>query len=377
MASLGRTSRGLAALALLIALTASPAVCAAQSERPAPAHASASRSYPNSPDGLRQFLASLLLAAKTTDPGRVDALLVQTEIPDSENWFAHTFGPDDGARQDDLYRRTLDENENSFERGVQDLARQGGEFQVRKVNDAPRAAESAMLRSFRQHVDLYFVSWKPKGPAAADPLVHPYFVFVAGSFRWETLLVPPDETQPPDSSGQISESNIPRRNSNASSRTPATTSQRSASLPGAPPLPPSAPLPAASTPGSGANPNPPVYQPLYVPSSPAPSSPSAATVYTPGQNGVGFPTCVSCPSPTYPDSARADRLEGTVVLRATIGVDGHASDITLVRTDALIFVEPAIAAVRGWRFKPAPGPEGKPVPVVAPVEVTFRFPQSK
>jgi outer membrane biosynthesis protein TonB len=33
----------------------------------------------------------------------------------------------------------------------------------------------------------------------------------------------------------------------------------------------------------------------------------------------------------------------------------------------------AIAAVRTWRFKPALGPDGKPVTVNAPIEVTFRL----
>ena len=35
--------------------------------------------------------------------------------------------------------------------------------------------------------------------------------------------------------------------------------------------------------------------------------------------------------------------------------------------------EKAVEAVRGWRFKPAIGPNGKPVATLVPVEVTFRL----
>lgn len=64
-----------------------------------------------------------------------------------------------------------------------------------------------------------------------------------------------------------------------------------------------------------------------------------------------------------------------MVLHVTIGVDGRASDVTLVHTDQLLFIEPAIALVRDkWRFKPANGPDGKPVPVGTQVAVVFRMP---
>jgi outer membrane biosynthesis protein TonB len=35
--------------------------------------------------------------------------------------------------------------------------------------------------------------------------------------------------------------------------------------------------------------------------------------------------------------------------------------------------ENAVAAVKTWRCKPAAGPNGKPVPTIVPIEVTFRL----
>jgi hypothetical protein len=33
----------------------------------------------------------------------------------------------------------------------------------------------------------------------------------------------------------------------------------------------------------------------------------------------------------------------------------------------------AVESVRKWKFKPAAGPDGRPVAVTCPIEVTFRF----
>jgi outer membrane biosynthesis protein TonB len=39
--------------------------------------------------------------------------------------------------------------------------------------------------------------------------------------------------------------------------------------------------------------------------------------------------------------------------------------------------EKALEVVRGWQFMPATGPGGKPVPVVADIEIVFRVPKSR
>src|ERR1700730_9893554 len=94
-----------------------------------------------------------------------------------------------------------------------------------------------------------------------------------------------------------------------------------------------------------------------------------------GVNGVGVPTCIYCPIPQYTDKARAAKLNGAVVVQAVVTADGRAVNISIVKGHelGLGLDESAIRAVSDWRFKPATGPDGKPVAVVVPVEVTFRI----
>jgi protein TonB len=92
-----------------------------------------------------------------------------------------------------------------------------------------------------------------------------------------------------------------------------------------------------------------------------------------GVNGVGIPICLYCPIPQYSDEARKAKYQGTVVLQVTITPDGRAINISVVKGPGLGLEEKAIEAVKGWKFKPAVGPNGKVVPTIVPIEVTFRL----
>ncbi len=92
-----------------------------------------------------------------------------------------------------------------------------------------------------------------------------------------------------------------------------------------------------------------------------------------GVNGVGLPICEYCPIPLYSDEARKAKYQGTVVLQVVVTLDGRATNISVVKGPGLGLEEKAVDAVRGWRFKPATGPNGKPVPVLVTIEVTFRL----
>lgn len=92
-----------------------------------------------------------------------------------------------------------------------------------------------------------------------------------------------------------------------------------------------------------------------------------------GVNGVGVPVCLYCPIPQYSDEARKAKYQGTVVLQVTITTDGRAINISIVKGPGLGLEEKAIEAVKGWKFKPAVGPAGKPVATIVPIEVTFRL----
>jgi periplasmic protein TonB len=92
-----------------------------------------------------------------------------------------------------------------------------------------------------------------------------------------------------------------------------------------------------------------------------------------GVNGVGMPLCVYCPEPAYSDEARKAKYQGAVVVLVIINLDGRATSIQLIKDPGLGLGEKAVEAVRQWKFKPAIGPNGKPVPTQVPIEVTFRL----
>lgn len=92
-----------------------------------------------------------------------------------------------------------------------------------------------------------------------------------------------------------------------------------------------------------------------------------------GVNGVGIPVCIYCPNPQYSDEARKAKYQGTVTLLVTVTVDGRCVNASVVKGPGLGLEEKALEAVRNWRLKPAVGPSGKPVPVIVPIEVTFRL----
>lgn len=76
-------------------------------------------------------------------------------------------------------------------------------------------------------------------------------------------------------------------------------------------------------------------------------------------------------SPEYPETARRVRLEGRVVLRATIGLDGRVEDVTVLSGNPLLTAS-AVDAVRRWRYRPA-SLNGQPVRVYFSAVVWFRL----
>lgn len=62
----------------------------------------------------------------------------------------------------------------------------------------------------------------------------------------------------------------------------------------------------------------------------------------------------------YTDQARADGVEGILVLRLTIGADGQVTDVKVLQSVDPSLDAAAIASAKQWRFKPAMAC-GKPV----------------
>jgi TonB family protein len=78
--------------------------------------------------------------------------------------------------------------------------------------------------------------------------------------------------------------------------------------------------------------------------------------------------------PKYPEAARRAQKEGLVTLEFTVGVDGKATDITVVeeKPKGFGFGPEAIEAVERWRFTPAKrGTESVPKRVKIPIRFTL------
>jgi len=89
---------------------------------------------------------------------------------------------------------------------------------------------------------------------------------------------------------------------------------------------------------------------------------------------IKAPTQISKVQPVYPPIALSARVQGIVILEATIGVDGRVTDAKVLRSIPLLD-EAALNAVRQWAYTPTLM-NGVPVPVIMTVTVTFNLPEA-
>jgi periplasmic protein TonB len=294
---------------------------------PSDSQADSAGVYQASTQGLRLQLQDILAAAKDHNRAKLESLTKQTQIPHYEEWFTTTFGQEKGESWAEPYGRDLVENQKDFENMFMQMAGDDGEIYTRKVNDnpgPPGGMEAGMIKGLQGPIDFFFASWKRRGSpqdSKGDPIG--YFVFLDGKFRWDSTiyvininsLPGPAEVAPPETPGaQITPD--PNRGS-----------------------------------GNGKNAGP----------------------FHPGVGGVTYPACSFCPYPEYTREARAKHIEGIVVLTAIIQPNGRATDIVVVKSPDPGLTEKAIESVSKWRFKPARGEDKEPVPVIVPIEVTFRL----
>ncbi|MGH9482234.1 MAG: energy transducer TonB [Terriglobales bacterium] len=85
------------------------------------------------------------------------------------------------------------------------------------------------------------------------------------------------------------------------------------------------------------------------------------------------PVKVYDPDPQYSEAARKAKFQGTCTVQVTIGTDGRVSRPVVVVPLGLGLDEQAIKAVLQWKFIPAKDKSGRPLAVIANVEVTFRL----
>ncbi len=100
---------------------------------------------------------------------------------------------------------------------------------------------------------------------------------------------------------------------------------------------------------------------------PAPPPPPQAPIRVGGQ--IKEPKKLKHVMPIYPPIAQSARVQGIVIIEATIGVDGNVTDARVIRSVALLD-QAALEAVRQWKFTPTEL-NGVKVPVIMTVTVNF------
>ena len=86
---------------------------------------------------------------------------------------------------------------------------------------------------------------------------------------------------------------------------------------------------------------------------------------------IKAPSKLNNVAPVYPSMAKQARVEGTVILEATISPEGRVTDVKVLRGIPLLD-NSAIDAVKQWHYSPTLL-NGTPVPVVMTVTVNFRL----
>ena len=89
------------------------------------------------------------------------------------------------------------------------------------------------------------------------------------------------------------------------------------------------------------------------------------------------PLLIYKPAPEYTGEARQVHLEGDVLLRAAIGVDGIARDIRVTKPLGRGLDGKAIECVRKYRYVPAFKEDGTPIAVRANITIQFRLENPK
>jgi protein TonB len=109
------------------------------------------------------------------------------------------------------------------------------------------------------------------------------------------------------------------------------------------------------------------------PPPPPPPPPPAALPPQRIGGDVAQANLISAPKPQYPQLARSARVQGVVLLQATISKEGTIQDLRVISGHPLLN-EAALEAVRQWRYKPQML-NNQPIEVITTITVNFTFAQ--
>lgn len=88
-------------------------------------------------------------------------------------------------------------------------------------------------------------------------------------------------------------------------------------------------------------------------------------------SGIAEGLKIHADPPKYPREAKENRIQGDVIVRATIDTKGHISELELV-SGAPVLADAALEAVKRWQYRPYVL-NGQPVEVETTIKVEFRI----
>lgn len=96
------------------------------------------------------------------------------------------------------------------------------------------------------------------------------------------------------------------------------------------------------------------------------------SILKPGVGGVTQPIPIVTPEAEFSDEARRAKYQGVCMVSVIVDAEGNPRNPHVIQPLGMGLDEKALAAVQGYRFKPA-RKDGKPVPVIITVAVNFHL----
>lgn len=84
------------------------------------------------------------------------------------------------------------------------------------------------------------------------------------------------------------------------------------------------------------------------------------------------PKLIKKVEPVYPEEARAESIQGVVILEVMTDREGKVMKIKILKSESSLLNHAAVDAVKQWRYEPLIL-EGKPTPVIFTITVRFRL----
>lgn len=144
--------------------------------------------YDRSQQGLLVQFQMILTNAR--DPDKTKALIQELGLPKYEEYFHTVYQPDVELFWSGSYTRALTHAQSDFQSLFVRLGMQEGEFNIRKINDAPASKlEQALIAKMNGPVEIYAVSWKKrKATDNSGAELLGYYAYLSGRFRWFYML---------------------------------------------------------------------------------------------------------------------------------------------------------------------------------------------